>query len=160
MNEEIELKFKVAEQTAQEILAKYSFSEPKRTVDTYYQMDNPNHYLRIREVGDKCSLEYYEFVDEYLTKEWECGVDSAVIMKDILEKLNYKLDVVVDKGRQKAKKNEVEIVLDSIKDLGMFIELEGQNRASVDSLVTELGLDRDSQVKGAGYPDLLRDLQT
>jgi len=156
MNEELEIKFKLSGEEFESILSKFDFPEAKESTDTYYIMPDPDLYLRVRESSSGASFEYHEYVDEYLTKEWESGVDSPGIVKEILEKLHYQIDVIVEKKRQVAKYKDLELVLDNIVGLGQFLELEGRDRSIIDEVVIELGLKKENQILDAGYPDLLR----
>ncbi|MEI6267103.1 MAG: CYTH domain-containing protein [bacterium] len=156
MNEELEIKFKISNGQFESMHSKFDFSEVKKSTDTYYIMPDPNLYLRVRESKGGASFEYHEYVDEYLTKEWESGVTSPEIIKEILDKLHYQIDVVVEKKRQIAGYKNLEIVLDEITGLGQYLELEGKDRAIIDEVAIELGLKKENQIIGAGYPDLLR----
>ena len=156
MNEELEIKFKLSKDEFISIQSRFDFSEVKKSTDTYYVMPDPGLYLRVRESKDEASFEYHEYINEYLTKEWESGVSSPEIVKEILDKLNYQIDVIVEKKRQVASYQGLELVLDDIKGLGQYLELEGHDESTIDKVVLELGLKKQNQVVGAGYPDLLR----
>ena len=156
MNEELEIKFKLNNSEFEDIRSKFNFSKAKKSIDTYYIMPNPDLYLRVRESDSSASFEYHEYIDEYLTNEWESKVTSPDTIKEILDKLNYQIDVVVEKKRQIADYRNLELVLDDITDLGQYLELEGRDRLTIEEVAKELNLKKESQVIGAGYPDLLR----
>jgi len=47
-------------------------------------------------------------------------------------------------------------VLDNVKDLGDFIEIEAPTKKEFDKIVAQLDLRENNVISGAGYPDLLK----
>jgi adenylate cyclase class 2 len=108
-----------------------------RQKDTYYtpahkdflDAKHPYQYLRVRE-SNKGSFfaykhchpensDYVEYLDEYET----VISDSKSLIK-ILNRLDFKEILVVDKTRSIWELDDVEIAIDEVKDYGVFIELE------------------------------------
>ena len=81
--------------------------------------------LRVREQGEK-----YFFTlkisqgNRTDSLEREMEIEDGGKMVEILKRIGYKETVLVDKKRIKAKLSDMEVVLDSVKDLGEFIEAE------------------------------------
>lgn len=91
---------------------------------------NPiEEWLRLRDADGVFSMNYKKwhfddagrglYADEYETK-----VESLEMGQKILEALDAKPIVVVEKVRKAWKYKDYEICLDSVKDLGDFVELE------------------------------------
>ena len=86
-------------------------------------------WFRLRDSDGKCSVNYKRwhfdkegrglYADEYETK-----IENIDIMRKILESLNFKFIVVVDKKRKIWKYKDYEISMDSVKNLGDFVEIE------------------------------------
>ncbi|MFH1766552.1 MAG: class IV adenylate cyclase [Patescibacteria group bacterium] len=105
----------------------------KREVDAYYSPKSGQrfvgknlHRLRIREdkTNKKARFEYHIPVGVIGGHEFEVEVSDAEIMRQILEKLGYCIEAVIDKKRETFKKGEITIVLDRVKSLGNYIEVE------------------------------------
>lgn len=57
-------------------------------------------------------------------EEYETLIDDSDSMIKLMEAIGYKDKVVVEKYRRKYKYDSFEIVIDDVKDLGVFIEIE------------------------------------
>ncbi len=138
-NIEIEVKFplKNVEQVVN-FLNKFAEKKVENSVqvDTYFtpthknflEPDYPFQWLRVRESDKSIVLNYKHFYPENVKKtdycdEFEAIVNSLVIKK-ILERLDFKKMVEVKKERSSWLYKGVEISVDKIKELGEFIELE------------------------------------
>ncbi len=138
-------------------------------IDSYYlvneQIDDKCIYLRVREdvLQNKYSFDFHEIISDLATKETEIKLSQEDYekIKYIMTGLNYKIIAVIDKNRIKYKNNECEIVLDNVKGLGNFIEIEIQGEEDNASIAIlqkyqkSLMLADDDIVSGCGYPDLL-----
>jgi len=161
-NLEIEYKYKISDigeykHKVEELGAK--FLDEKWGVDTYFVVPkNPEgrKYLRIRKNTDFSEFSYSYAISESKTKEWETKIEDAETAKDILFELGYKLDVIVDKTRRTYKYKDSEILLDVVKDLGHFIEIESPNLTELLKIAKELGLSEKVRITSQGYPDLIR----
>ncbi len=56
--------------------------------------------------------------------ERELEIADGKMMIEIIKLIGYKEVMVVDKKRIKTKLNDIEVVLDKVKDLGEFVEVE------------------------------------
>jgi len=116
----------------QELGAKYV--DKKHQIDTYL---SPPHksligqtlYLRVRhdKLSGKARFEYDIGLKESgasLAEEYEVEIDNPETMLTILNKLNFVVDAVIDKKRLTYKLESFIIVLDDVKELGRFMEIE------------------------------------
>jgi len=93
--------------------------------------------------------------------EIEVEVNDLKNLERILKKIKAKKEVTVDKKREYFKKGVFEIVLDQVKDLGNFIEVEIQgkdskrNRHRIINLLERLGVEKKDFVLGPRYHSLL-----
>lgn len=135
-----------------------NFVEPK----------HPFEWLSIRNRGKKTILSYKHFYPENTDvyaycNEFETEVKDAKLLRKIFTSLNIKSLVTVEKEREAYDCNgEFEIGLDTVKDLGYFIEIEANKdfgsveatREKLSELAKALGLDPSKRDK-RGYPFLL-----
>ena len=105
----------------------------KHEIDTYYSPKSGKRFvgknfrrLRVREdkTNHKARLEYHIPVGVVGGHEFEVNISDAKVMHQILDKLGYYVEAVIDKKRETFKKGEITIVLDRVKDLGNYIEVE------------------------------------
>lgn len=118
--------------------------------------------LRIREQGDKIlfTLKKHRSNElDCIEKELEIG--NKEIMEDIFELLGYEKTVEVHKKRIKTNYKDYEICLDSINDLGYFIEVEKISDEDGEKIQNELfnfletiGIKKEDRVL-KGYDTLL-----
>lgn len=89
----------------------------------------PFEWLRIRESPNGASINYKHFypedseVTDYCD-EFETKVESPVVLKKILQSLDFKEAVKVEKVRSTWVFENVEVAIDEVKNIGSFIELE------------------------------------
>lgn len=86
-------------------------------------------WFRLRDSNGKFSVNYkrWHFDKEgrgLYADEHETKVENIEAMRKILESLNFKSVVVVDKERKIWKYKDYEISIDSVKNLGDFVEIE------------------------------------
>ena len=142
--------------------------------DTYY---NPAHrnflnkkpiseWLRLRETGKSFFINYKNWHNEenvaISCDEYETKIEDVEVLKNILESLNFKEIITVEKTRSTWHYKDTEIAIDNVKDLGNFIEIEANGNFEnieeakkhlyeiLKELNTELG-EQDFE----GYPYLL-----
>jgi len=170
---EIEKKFK-ANMTFDEACKKlesmgFERCKSSHQIDSYYlvneQIDGKCIYLRVREdvLQNKYSFDFHEIISDLATKETEIALsrEDYEKIKYIMMGLDHKIIAVIDKSRIKYKNNECEVVLDNVKELGNFIEIEVQGEeddisiALLQKYQKSLMLADDDIVSGCGYPDLL-----
>ena len=113
------------------------FKGENRQIDEYF---SPPHrdfvkvrpieeWLRLRNSGGKHSINYKKWHFEkdgksYHTDEYETKLEDLNQVKKILEVLNFKPIVTVDKIRKTWIYKDYEIEVDSVKSLGDFVEIE------------------------------------
>jgi len=142
--------------------------------DTYF---SPAHksligkslYLRIRENIDEgvCRLEYHIGTEGCrkcsFTKEFEVKIDSAKTLRKIFDKLDFKQELIVNKIRATYKLKDLNIVLDKVKGLGNFMEIEmiNKNRKEAEekifALLSRLKISTAKICFGENYFDMTLD---
>ncbi|MEI7709362.1 MAG: class IV adenylate cyclase [bacterium] len=102
--------------------------------------------------------------------ERELEIKDPKKMTEILELLNWKKVVVVDKKRIKTNFKDMEIVLDDVKNLGEFMEAEKivtdtnpENRKKIQrelyAFLETLGVKKDDHVVGGKYDIMLYEIK-
>ena len=142
-------------------------SKTSHQIDTYFSKPNRkdfiDKYLRIRQdlINKKNSIDYHIVRSDTATEEFESNVGDAEILMHILKGIGMDLLCVVDKDRSTFRKDNVLIVIDHVKDLGDFIEIEvdADNEKEAEQIIysifSELEIDTNNIISGKGYPDLL-----
>ena len=116
------------------------FIKTIRQVDTYFNppqrdfmsLEKPVEFLRIRNNDNKeFSFDYHychrkEDQSKSHTAELEISISDPEILKKILESLNFKEIATVDKTREVWDCCDFEVVLDYVKELGSFMEIEAK----------------------------------
>lgn len=162
MNLEIEYKYKISDLVPFREKLTNLGAEKEQTVhctDTYFVVpNNPEgrKYLRIRDMGAKKELSYSVAMSELRTNEWETEVADASVTADLLKQLGYKIDVIVEKKRDVYIYKGSEVLLDTVVNLGKFVEIEARNEQTLLQIENDLGLEPTDRVKRMGYPDLVR----
>jgi adenylate cyclase class 2 len=145
----------------------FKFVGSKYQEDYYYSPPHKNFsksrkfYLRIRKIGKKGKLEYHIVKNNIETLEWGVMADNFKELSRILKFLDFRLLCVVKKKRMTFKQGKMTVVLDKVKNLGNFIEIEycGKRTKKLknifDSILSMLQIKRANKVSGLGYPDLL-----
>lgn len=139
MDREIEIQVKIEkkEKLLEFLKKEGKFVFEKHQIDEYFSPISDDflkkrpvkNWLRLRNADRKYSINYKNwhfdksgksnFCDEYETKVEDLGQ-----MKKILEALKFESIVVVDKIRKIWNYGDYEIAIDSIKNLGDFVEIE------------------------------------
>ena len=152
------------------------FEKKSKQTDVYFTPAHRNfvgpefpfEWLSIRERGGKAIFNYKHFYPENAEttthcEEFETEISDAGRMNKIFSALNMKKLIVVEKERDVyIFKDEFEIALDSVKDLGKFIEIEAlkdfggveKTRKRLLEFAGNLGIDA-SKADKRGYPFLL-----
>ncbi len=128
-------------------------------------------WFRLRDSSGKYSVNYKKwhldkegkglYADEYETK-----IENIKMMRKILESLNFKSIAVVDKKRKIWRYKDYEISIDSVKNLGDFVEIEyygkrdhADHKEIMDEMIKflkNLGCGT-LEINHCGYPALLLD---
>lgn len=143
MNVEVEIKVKV--DNLEEIRTKVSvvgkLIKSIKQVDEYYipchrdfftQKPHPIEWLRIRINPDKVIFEYDKSINKKTSGEQECAeeyeteISNPDEFRRILNFLDFKKVVTVEKQREYWMCGNLEIALDKIEGLGSFIEVEAK----------------------------------
>lgn len=128
----------------------------------------PFEWLSIRKRAEKSILNYKHFYPENVEatthcKEFETEIKDVEQMTMIFSALNLKNLVTIEKEREiYIYKDEFEIALDSVKELGNFIEIETlkdfggieETRKKIIEFANNLGINT-SKADKRGYPFLL-----
>lgn len=140
MNIEIEIKVKIDNfDLLKSNLPKFGkLVKSIRQIDEYYtpcQRDffapkNPTEWLRIRINPDRAFFEYDKSIDmqengqQDGVQEYETDIKQPDELRKILGFLDFKKVVVVEKQREYWNCENFEVVLDNVKELGCFVEVE------------------------------------
>lgn len=113
------------------------FKSERHQLDKYFSPAHRNfleprpmhEWLRLRDSGGNYSINYknWHFDDtgrSYHGDEHESEIGNLEQVKSILEALDFKLCVTVDKLRKIWRYMDYEVAVDSVKDLGDFVEIE------------------------------------
>jgi adenylate cyclase class 2 len=143
---DIEIEIKVKVESTKDLIKflkkEAKFLHKSHQIDQYYTPFHRNfiavrptpEWLRLRNSDGKFSINYknwhYDkngkshYCDEYETK-----VEDIEQMKQIFTALNIKPLVVVDKIRESYLYKDYEVALDSVKNLGKFVEVEFKGKS-------------------------------
>lgn len=154
-NIEIERKYRITEKIYNEIIKDLTLTSKDKEIE--FQNDiyfTPIHFpffggkidnecLRLRILADRNILSYKKFIPASSSEpahciEHEIAIEDIDKIKLILNDLRIEEAFTLKKERIKFKKNNVEICLDKVKDLGYFIELEIINQDNLSETIKEL----------------------
>lgn len=153
------------------------FESENHQIDKYFIPAHRNflisrpieEWFRLRDSNGKFSLNYkrWHFDGEYrglYADEYETKIDDVQMMRKILKSLNFKPIVTVDKKRKIWKYRDYEISMDSVKNLGSFVEIEYYGARHYDDhkeitgemikFLKDLGCGT-LEINHSGYPALL-----
>ncbi|MCX6723459.1 MAG: class IV adenylate cyclase, partial [Candidatus Staskawiczbacteria bacterium] len=114
---------------------------PPGQIDDYYipchrdffnQKPQPTEWLRIRTNPDKVVFEYDKSInkkadgDQDCAEEYETEISSVEDFRKILDFLDFKKVITVDKQREYWMCGNIEMALDEVKGLGSFVEAEAK----------------------------------
>ena len=112
-------------------------------IDTYYSLAHRDfiavrpveEWLRLRDSSGKQSINYKKWHYEedgrsHFCDEFETVIQDISQLEKILTALDMKVLVVVDKSRRIWNYKDYEISLDSIKELGDFVEIEYEGKGA------------------------------
>jgi predicted adenylyl cyclase CyaB len=177
---QVEIKFQLDKQTydkvKQRLKQSADFQQLSHQTDEYFTpahrnflaFENPYEWLRIRKKQDKSVLTYMHWhpANQHPfthCDEFELDISCPDRMKKIFSSLDMKSLTTVDKQREIfIVDDELEIVLDTVKELGHFMEIEALKdfgsielaRKKLETFASSLGLDPAKTVE-RGYPYLL-----
>jgi adenylate cyclase class 2 len=108
-------------------------------------------------------MDYHRVHSALETEEFELDIDNTDTALTILKQLGFEVDCIVDKNRIVYKKENIEVTIDTVKELGTFVELEIEGEKDDETekrlldLALKLGLEEANRVSNKGYPDLLKE---
>lgn len=138
---EIEILVEVLDsvENVKKALSSFEYVGLKHTIDEYYYdpkrdtlkpdaNNNLLHCLRLREKNNSYTITYKDDVfdgDTWLySNEYETSVEDINTLKTIFEKLELKKFITIDNKKETYIYKDYEIVLEDVKDLGLFMEVE------------------------------------
>jgi len=177
---EIEIKVPLDESVflklKEQLKSSAKFVKSKTEKDDYFtpshrnfvEPEFPFEWLRLRDLGNSVLITYKHFYPENVEKtthcdEFETEVKNSESFSKILQSLNFKKLVSVEKSRETYHYNdEFEIALDTVKELGHFVEIEALKdfgsvliaRERLFEFAKKLGIDT-SNCDLRGYPFML-----
>ena len=103
---------------------------------------NPNSWIRLREMGNDLTLTIKEIAHDGIdgTKELEVVVSDFDSMHAILQKLGYTPRAYQENKRESYELDGVQIEIDSWPNIPVYLEIEGQDEASVNDVLKRLDL--------------------
>lgn len=125
----------------------FNYKGLKNTIDEYYydpkratlkpNKDNQlSHCLRVRSKNNEYSITYKDDVFDngkwLYSNEYETRVESIVMIKEIFNKLGLVKFIEIDNKKETYTYNNYEIVIEDVKDLGIFMEVEYCTNENVD----------------------------
>lgn len=181
MNIEVEIKIKINnfEEIREKVSAVGSMVKSIHQVDDYFipihrdffaQKPHPVEWLRIRTNPDKVIFEYDKSINKKANGEQECAeeyeteISNLEEFRKILNFLDFKKVITVDKQREYWNCGDLEIALDRIAGLGDFIEVEAKrnfdNNAEAKQaclkFLENLGIENPAYLQiNKGYPVML-----
>jgi len=142
-----------------------------RQTDFYF--DTPKGRLKLREVEgkDEAMLVYYERKDEKGPKRssvFILEIREPTVFKTLLNKI-LEIKATVDKIREIHRYQGTQIHLDTVKELGTFIEFEkethnnpqaiSQSKQALEKLMEKLGIN-SNELEKLSYGDLIQNKQS
>ncbi|WP_330633599.1 class IV adenylate cyclase [Halocatena halophila] len=168
---ELEAKFQVSDsEPIKQSIQRGGFEATvqKQQIDHYYIVGETDevgfrHYFRLREdkLTEASSLDYHQVRSEFETEETEVSIENGEEGREILRRLGYNIECVVDKQRAVYERGDVVITIDQIDSLGTFVEIEmegtltAEKEQRFDSIIKRFDLNRGHRVKNKGYPELI-----
>lgn len=119
----------------QEIVDEYYY-DPKRDMLKPDKNNQLNHCLRLRSKNNNYFITYKDDVfdnDIWLySNEYETKIESIDVLRDIFERLGFIKFIEINNQKETYIYNDYEIVVESVKNLGTFIEVEYCTNQDVD----------------------------
>lgn len=156
MGKEIEIRYKLNNKLELEewLNQNAKLVHTSHQIDTYYDnklssfAKDPKHiydWLRVREENSNITFNYKHWLPEgelirTYCEENELKISSAEEMKKILCNLGFEIFIIVDKLRYSWRYEDYEISIDTVKQLGDYIEIEykGKENTNIDNIRKEL----------------------
>lgn len=176
---EIEILVEVYEEieTIKKKFTNFEYKGLKSTLDEYYydpkrdtlKPDSNNqlsHCLRLRTKNNIYSITYKDDVFDngkwLYSNEYETEIESIAVMKQIFERLGLVKFIEIDNKKETYVYENFEIVIENVKDLGVFMEVEYCTNENVDvkkikkeiqDFINKLGLNVSEELN-MGKPEM------
>lgn len=126
-------------ETIKKAFKKFEYLGLKKTVDEYYydplrdilkpdKNGGLNHCLRLRQKNNEYSITYKDDIFEngkwLYSNEYETKVESLEMAHEIFKKLGLIKFIEIDNKKETYAYENYEIVIENVKDLGIFMEVE------------------------------------
>lgn len=158
-------------------LEKFDYKGLKNTIDEYYydpkrdtlkpDKDNQlSHCLRVRTKNNEYFITYKDDVFDngkwLYSNEYETKIESITMIKEIFNKLGLIKFIEIDNKKETYIYKDYEIVIEDVKDLGIFMEVEYCTNEEVDvknikkeiqKFINELGLNVSEELN-MGKPEM------
>jgi predicted adenylyl cyclase CyaB len=145
------------------------FIKSVHQIDTYYSLykrpftKRRGSMVRVRHNKNEnfTTFEFDNAKNDIAATEDEVIVSDYRTIKIILRKMKAKVETVVDKKREYFMKGRLEIVLDRVKGLGNYMEIEilgKDTKANRDKILTfykKLKVDENDLIIGSRYPEMM-----
>lgn len=120
-------------------LSDFCYKGLKKTIDEYYydpkretlkpDKDNQlSHCLRIRSKNNEYSITYKDDVFDngkwLYSNEYETKIENIDMLREIFDRLGLVKFIEIDNEKETYVYNDYEIVIENVKDLGIFMEVE------------------------------------
>jgi len=168
---ELEVKYKT-EHFPIALIESLGFVESKvsHQIDKYHIVnkvfDGKRTYLRLRNdiMKNKISFDFHQVISDIATEETEIALtnsDDIFRMGTILDKLGYPFALEINKHRIVYKNGNIKLILDTVKNLGKFIEIEMTGNETQEihdilfQLAQKLSLEEKNRIIKKGYPDMI-----
>ena len=169
---EILVKVNCDKETAMQALSGLEYKGEKETIDIYYNesgsKDIPKEWFRLRLKDGKAYMTYKK--DIFKEEEWLYSDEEEVVVEDfekaqrIIEGIGMKELVTVDNRKHTFTDDKYEVVLEDVKDLGLFLEVERLNleddadietvKKEIQEFIDSLGIDVSKDLN-VGKPELM-----
>lgn len=125
----------------------FGYKGLKKTIDEYYydpkretlkpDKDNQlSHCLRIRSKNNEYSITYKDDVFDngkwLYSNEYETKIENIDMLREIFDRLGLVKFIEIDNEKETYVYNDYEIVIENVKDLGIFMEVEYCTSLDVD----------------------------
>ena len=181
MNVEVEIKIQLDSlEEVRKVLPEFGkLTKSIRQIDEYYtpyhrdffaHKPHPIEWLRIRANPDKVIFEYDKSINKEADGQQECaheyetGLSQPNEFRKILEFLDFKKVITINKQREYWDCKDFEVALDNVEGLGFFVEVEAKGnfentikaKEGCIKFLKKLGVKNpeNNQIK-TGYPVLL-----
>lgn len=161
MGKEIEIRYKLNNKSELEkwLNQNAKLIHTSHQIDTYYDnkfnsfakdQEHIYDWLRVREENNNITFNYKHWLPEgelvrTYCEENELNISSAQEMNKILCNLGFEIFIVVDKMRNSWKFENYEISIDTVEQLGDYIEIEykGKENSNINGIMNELYITLD-----------------